>query len=266
MPFAVGLIGTPRLPLVIFAVSVMACSPSKEAPVDMRPVPVDWGTLANKTLVFAHQSVGTDILSGARELADRDRVALIVVESESTPEGPGIWHFKVGTNGDPKSKIDAFVQAIDSGAAKGADLAALKLCYLDFSAASNASEIAGAYIRAIEDLQARHPETNFIAITAPLTVTQAGPKAWAKRLLGRNPAQLLENERRAQFNTKLRKHFGPNRLFDLAGYESVGMRTVQDGDLTIGSLNPELTYDGGHLNERGKLWIASQFLKFVAET
>lgn len=230
---------------------------------DMRPVSVHWATISNKTFVFAHQSVGSDILLGIREISERVGVTVAIVESRSGPTGAGIWHFKVGRNGDPKSKIRDFVEAIDAGAANGADIASVKLCYLDFSPATNAIEVADAYIEAIEGLSVRHPSTRFVAITTPLTVIQSGPKALLKRLIGRSPAQLVENQKRAQFNARLRMHFGPSRLFDLAHYESSGSESSHVSDVRVDSLNPVLTYDGGHLNETGRLLIASQLLRFL---
>jgi hypothetical protein len=228
----------------------------------------EWQALEKKRVVFGHQSVGWNILSGIERLAARDRVNLDIHEQRTTPAIKGISHFPIGSNGDPISKIQDFATTIDAGAAQGADVALMKLCYADFNAGTDAKQIADAYIASLESLARRYPDTSFVAVTVPLTSVQTGPKAWVKRVIGKELAGHLDNVKRAEFNTLLRERYRPTgRLFDLARAEaeSAGKycRVEVDGQ-TVEVLCPELTTDGGHLNERGQDLVATAFLDFIS--
>ena len=251
-----------RLLLAITCASLsVACGSDKSRIEPMQTVSVDWSAIGGKKVVFGHQSVGANILDGVRDLSRAADVRYSIQESRLAPTAPGITHFKVGQNGDAMSKIQDFAAAVDGGAAAGADVAAMKLCYLDFSATTDAVQIADTYIRMINDLAARHPKTRFVAVTAPLMVTQTGPKAWIKKILGRPPAQLIENAKRREFNERLRQQFGQDgRLFDLARIES---SAFNPNGTAVESLAPAYTLDGGHLNKDGRELVAAQFLNYL---
>jgi lysophospholipase L1-like esterase len=207
-------------------------------------------------ILFAHQSVGFDILDGIRTIASADKLEINIQETRTPPAtGPGLFHFKVGHNEAPYEKIADFSRTVESGAVSGMDAAILKLCYIDFSADTDAPALARKYIDTLKAAQAANPGTAFIAVTAPLTVTQTGPKAWVKQLLGRAPAEAVENARRHAFNERLRAEIPAGRLFDIAKLESGSVPE---------SLDPRLTVDGGHLNDRGKSIVASAFIQFLA--
>jgi lysophospholipase L1-like esterase len=229
---------------------------------------IEWAQLAGQKIVFAHQSVGKNILQGAEQLARRDGIDLRVQERRGAPTEAGITHFNVGNNGDPLGKIRDFAAAMDSGAATDADVVVLKLCYIDFSADSAPGEIANAYISTLEQLDKRYPGTLFVPVTAPLTTVQTGPKAWIKQLLGKQPAQYAENAKRSEFNRLIRKHYGNGgRLFDLAHIEAGtgnSQTTVRIAGQEIETLDPSLTDDGGHLNTRGQILVATAFLNLIA--
>ncbi|MGZ4993712.1 MAG: hypothetical protein ACXV79_06070 [Methylobacter sp.] len=228
----------------------------------------EWQGLEKKRVVFGHQSVGWNILNGVERLAARDRVNLDIHEQRISPAMKGISHFSIGKNGDPLSKIDDFAAAIDAGAAQGAEVALMKLCYADFTADTNASQVANAYIASLESLAQRHPDISFAAVTVPLTTVQTGPKAWIKGFIGKQPTGYLDNVKRAEFNKLLRERYlSTGRLFDLARIEaeSAGKfcRAEAAGQM-VEVLCPELTTDGGHLNERGQEQVATAFLDFVS--
>src|SRR5262249_25600299 len=75
-------------------------------------------SLASRKILFGHQSVGTNILNGIRDMAATDaRLKLNIVKS-SHPEsisGPAIVEFNVGENGNPQSKINAFNTVLEGG-------------------------------------------------------------------------------------------------------------------------------------------------------
>ncbi|MGZ5054372.1 MAG: hypothetical protein ACXWAT_05430, partial [Methylobacter sp.] len=181
----------------------------------------EWQALEKTRVVFGHQSVGRNILSGIERLAARDGVNLDIHEQRTASATQGISHFAIGNNGDPLSKIKDFAAAIDAGAAQNADVAMMKLCYVDFNGATNARELANQYITSLDSLAQRHPETNFVAVTAPLMAVQTGPKAVIKRIIGKQPSGSVDNLRRAEFNALLRERYaGTGRLFDLAKAEA----------------------------------------------
>ncbi len=257
---------TPWKWIVLSLIVLSGCNPQEENMTTPQSA-IDWSRLSGKQIVFAHQSVGTNILSGVEQLARRDGITLPVHEQRGAPAGTGITHFNIGRNEDPLGKISDFSAAMDAGAARGADIALMKLCYIDFNTKTDARQVAEAYISSLDTLSQKYPDTRFVAVTAPLAAVQTGPKAWIKRLLGKQPAQYIENARRAEFNQLVRAHYKPgNRLFDLARVEADGggiHTVVQVAGRDVEALDPTLTDDGGHLNERGELLAAAEFLKVI---
>lgn len=254
--------------LATMTLAVLGCSGNEGHEVNSTTERTDWPAVSQKRVMFAHQSVGANILSGIRQIAARDRVQLTIQEWGGGDLSPGINHFKVGRNGDPQSKLAAFRSALDSTGDTPPDVALLKLCYVDFNENTNATQLALDYVATLDDLAARYPRTAFVAVTAPLASLQSGPKAWIKKALGIPPGQYIENKKRGEFNAILRNRFGStNRLFDLAEIESGGQSHSLAGsidDSVVQSLDPSLTYDGGHLNERGEQLTAAAFLGFLS--
>jgi len=230
-----------------------------------RVTAAEWDTLAARRVLFGHQSVGVNILNGVQALA-ADAGAPLAVKEERSPGGvPGIAHFKVGRNGDPLGKIADFAAAVEAGADRPADIALMKLCYVDISPETDVRQLAERYGGTLDRLAAQFPRTTFVAVTAPLTAVQSGLKARVKRLLGRAPDGVAANARRTEFNALLRARFGPQgRLFDLARCESATAGAERFQGRPVETLDPALTSDGGHLNELGARRVAAQFVKFLA--
>lgn len=259
--------------VVTFALSLMtmaACGKQggkQEIVMPASLTPAEIAAVANQRIVFAHQSVGNDILNGVQTLTQQQGQALPIVEASQAPEQwQGIAHFKVGENGKPEGKIEQFAATIGADAFAQADVAMLKLCYIDFNGgAVDPEKIATNYADTIERLQAQYPQTRFIAMTAPLTTIQTGPKAWVKKVLGKAPAGYEDNLRRQVFNQRIRERFSGDALFDVARLEaSSGAETFEYQSRQIEALNPSYTYDGGHLGEQGKAVIATEFVRFLA--
>ena len=229
---------------------------------------IDWASITQKRVLFAHQSVGSNVLSGVERLAKSNGAQIGIYDQRGGPLAAGITHFKVGKNGDPKSKILEFSEVLDTAGGLDADVALMKLCYIDFNADTDARQVAEAYSSNIDSLARKYPNTTFVAVTTPLTAVQTGPKAWAKRLMGRLPGQYAENAKRAEFNALIRDRYGAQgRVFDLARVESeaAGRRTVVTVDgRQVEALDPTLTYDGGHLNDRGQDVVATAFLSYLS--
>jgi hypothetical protein len=227
------------------------------------------------SIFFGHQSVGDNILSGVESILEKHpqqrlEVRKIETAAEAEPENSTIYHAYIGDNHNPTSKFEHFEKFIQSGIGGNIDIALMKLCYVDIGADTDAENIFGHYREMIEGLERSYPETTFAHMTVPLTAQAMGIKPLAKRILGRNVRGYEDNIVRERYNGLLREEYGEGRqLFDLAYFESVGI----DGNrlehtkkgIKYYSLAPEYTSDGGHLNERGRKYIAERFLKFLAE-
>jgi lysophospholipase L1-like esterase len=216
---------------------------------------------ARQRVLFAHQSVGANILDGVRKLADENNVKLTITESRSDQgKTPAIFQFMVGRNGDPLGKIKDFIST--SSSFPDIDVAMVKICYVDLNKNSDATAVAKTYADAIKTLQRAHPSTRFIAITSPLTAVPSGAKAWVKSLIRGSPPELADNEKRKEFNDYLRKEFDKDHLFDLAALEAE--KAVADDGKEIEVMRPSLTDDGGHLNATGQRLIGTAFIKLLA--
>jgi len=215
--------------------------------------------LTQRSVFFGHQSVGMNVLDGLLRLEAARGTALRVVDAPlgaAIPAGT-IGHAWIGENHRPETKLEAFARALDALPAPGVDIALLKLCYVDFTADTDAASLLGRYRQALERLSRRHPRTIFVHVTAPLSTVQGGARGLVKRLLGRAPYGLVENVRREEYNSLLRQAFGGKApLFDLAAVESTRpdgtTETVTWNGHTVPSLAPDYTDDGGHLNAAGQ--------------
>jgi len=225
-----------------------------------------WGAVVNKRIVFGHQSVGDNVFSGVHSLAHQAGVKVKVSESRTALKEPGVMHFKIGRNEDPQSKLNDFVRTMASGAGEGADVAFMKLCYIDFNRATDAKRLALDYCSNLESLSRQFPKTTFIAVTAPLTTVQSGPKAWMKRMMGRRIPDFEENSRRQEFNVIVRNGYRPQgRLFDLAEIEAQGSPDYRYEGKPLEVLNPMFTSDGGHLNALGEQRVAARLIMLIAD-
>ena len=226
----------------------------------------DWRLVSTLRIVFAHQSVGDNILSGVRILSKDHPDALVVERSSAPLPRPGIHHFLIGTNGDASGKIEAFVQVMRGDLGQTADVAILKLCFSDFTEDTDGRRLADQYIEALKNLERELPRTYFVPVTVPLTTVQRGPKAWIKKLIGRDPAGYAENARRGEFNERLRQnHDLKAALFDLASIESErGKSGIDYHGRRVETLNPSWTDDGGHLNGAGQVIVAKAFVENIA--
>jgi hypothetical protein len=239
------------------------------APLFQPPTPEQWQRVAQMRVVFGHQSVGNNILEGIRQAAAAQHVPLVVTESRAPLAGAGIQHFKVGHNEQPEGKLTDFRSVLADSFADGAprpDVALLKLCYIDFGQSVDPKQLAQHYIATVDELAREHPETVFVPMTSPLTTVQTGPKAWLKKVLGKDPGGYAANARRQVFNETLRTRYQADQLlFDIAALESGrGQSHVENSGARIEVLNPLLTYDDGHLNNEGQQLVGSALITHLA--
>lgn len=222
-------------------------------------------------LLFGHQSVGADLLRGVKEIRDEQGRGPAVVgheEIDRAPPGNVIVDATVGVNKDPASKMESCLKILEGGIASHVDAVMLKFCYIDVNARPTAEDLWHRYVEFAEHVRARFPSLALKHCTIPLRRLPAGPYALARRLLGHRHPESERNRAREWFNERLRERFAAaGSLFDLATLESThadGSRCVQGrgAERTFG-LAPELTHDGGHLNEFGRRRLAARFIEFL---
>ena len=231
----------------------------------------DRSRLASLRVAFGHQSVGYDILAGLEDIArTTPALKLNIIESASLSANPGITHFRAGKNEFPLTKIDDFVRIIDGAGGATPDVALVKFCYIDANPATDVPGVFARYREALAGLRARHPRTAFLHVTMPLRTIQTGWKVGVKNLIGRPIGGYADNAKRHEYNELVRaEYLGREPVFDLAAIESTRadgsrMSFTLDGQPAF-ALAPEYTYDGGHLNEPGRRYVAEQFLLAMAE-
>lgn len=214
----------------------------------------DLETLKGRKIFFGHHSVGRDILDGVSELAVEAGVDVKI------GEGP------VGQNQKPLEKIKDFE---GEALARDAELALMKLCYVDFRPDTNVDALIGAYKESVARIRAARPELRILHVTAPLHARQVDTKSKINRLLGRLVWEDDANLRRLEFAEKLKAAFPRDAFFDVAAVESTrpdGSREIHlAGGRQVPMLWPGYTHDGGHLNDAGKRVAAKAFVHALAE-
>ena len=253
---------------VLLATALLAgCNSRPDTTIEYsKPTPAEWSRFKQLHIAFGHQSVGANLIEGVRKLAQEQNVDLPIADSALTEHEVVIRQFSIGANGNPASKLDAFRAALQKGAGAYANVAQMKFCFIDFPSTIDPKTLAATYIEQTSALAAQYPNTIFVATTAPLTTIQTGPKAWIKRLLGKQPAGYADNVRRHEFNQILRSHYGASQnLFDLAAIESLhGASSFIIDDKTVEALAPSISSDGGHLNDLGQRLVAAAWIHHLS--
>jgi hypothetical protein len=139
---------------------------------------------------------------------------------------------------------------------------------------SNPQGIFDSYWKAIEDLKVRYPDTEFLHVTVPIRSAPKGVKRYLKqsiKLLIGKQGVLDDNMKRQHYNTLLNDAYSKTEpLFDIALAESVspgGYRCYAvKGEEKVDFMVSQYTYDGGHLNEKGRKRVAEQLLIIIAQT
>jgi len=231
----------------------------------------NWDILAGKKIYFGHQSVGLNIINGISEIMrDLPNIKLNLQETNQ-PESfnqPIFAHSQVGKNLNPISKCDDFKRVMENGVGDKADLAFFKFCYVDINKDTDVDSVFRYYVQTISYLKEKYPKVIFIHFTVPLTVVPNDSIPKIIKLFKTNSQVELNNVRRNDFNKLLKEKFDKEGLvFDLARYESTDINGNEKFFEIQGnkypSLLPEYSYDGGHLNEVGKVIITKYFLTFL---
>jgi hypothetical protein len=260
----------PLLAFIPMLFMVLACQEDsmRDGKVNVSETRLATKRLAHVSILFGHQSVGDNILAGVGEFAVSSAGSGEIVRTlplSGHVEGPGLFSFYVGKNGDPVGKIRDF----ESRSFKDVDIGLMKLCYVDFELGTDVSSVFREYRDTIERLQSMYPDTLFIHVTVPVVSRETGIKALAKKVLGRALQGDEENLQRQRYNEMLRAEYGKqDTLFDLALLEATDPRgRILEHSLhgeRFLSMYPVYTSDGGHLNQVGRRRVASAFIEFLA--
>jgi hypothetical protein len=268
---------------LIFAVTVLFIGGCSKTPNDMTEFYRMYGSdsadvgdylseVSKMNVFFGHQSVGNNILAGIAQWEEKEGVSLNIIETKDfSAIGNGTFvQFRVGSNGNPQSKVDEFVSLAGGISQETPSIAFFKFCYVDVVESSDVDQIFDYFKGKMVDLKKQQPNTRFILFTVPLTTVQTGWKATAKKVLSIEPAGVLDNVRRSEFNERILSELsGDFPVFDLSAIES----TLPDGTTSTFSregteypcLAEVYASDMGHLNEFGSEIAAYNLLAFLAE-
>jgi hypothetical protein len=248
--------------------SAMSAATASSAPATSE----DLALVARSRVFFGHQSVGMNILDAVPAVyAAHGLPAPPVFRGRAAPTDLGsgfVLQDYIGQNEDPTGKIRDFEAAMRSGTARQVQVAAMKLCYVDFRADTDVETLFATYRTTMEALERDFPGVVFVKITVPLT-TERGLVDRIKGVVrGTDRFGPAENVRREEFNALLRQEYTGHHLFDLAELES----TAPDGHRVGGdvdgdhyfSLYPGYAADAGHLNAAGARRIAAAWLHTLA--
>jgi hypothetical protein len=210
-------------------------------------------------IFFGHQSVGYNIVEGIGILNNESNDNNILVKETRIPSDieTGVFaHCLIGKNEYPKLKIDDFASLIRNGIGDSADIAFMKLCYVDFNKNTDITELFNYYREAMAGLQSEYPRLKIFHCTVPLNVKPSGLKGMAKKFL-----KMDRNIYINSYNNLLGDYYPDSSLFDIAALESF----MPDGSINtyksdIKALANEYSSDGGHLNREGSVMIASKLL------
>lgn len=218
-------------------------------------------------IMFGHQSVGLNIVEGLEMLAtnDQERYSLTILNNPAELNQPALYRWINGENYFPEGKIDSFVTKMESKDAHGriwaevASIAYFKFCYIDFNSLEiDINSIYERYIASMESLMTAYSNCMFVHVTVPLTAI-----VWS--------SDKERNVNRHKYNEMIRAYVDSTGglLFDLADLEAhdenenyqffeykgetYPMMWYDEND----PYNNGYSYDGGHLNDKGKLHMAS---------
>lgn len=259
---------------VIALASFSGCNEKRQngdQKMDKQAIVDEVNALKGKRIFFGHQSIGENILEGLDHILKTEGIQglnVVNVEKTAPPSGPLLAESRVGRNGDPKGKCDAFSARVMEFAGGVPDIALVKFCYVDFKPGTDVEALFAYYRTMVDSLRARAPRVTLVHVTVPLTIRTPGWKKLLKRILGKEESSDTVNALRCEYNDLLRRQYAAEPVFDLAAVES----THPDGSRqeftykgrTVYSLRPDLSSDGVHLNEAGGRAAAAEFLRVLA--
>ena len=227
--------------------------------------------LTQARVYFGHQSVGSNILEGLKEvLQDMNgpQLSFVTLKDSVPPRGPWFFDEYIGQNSLPLTKCDAFAGRVRR-LSDSLDIAVMKFCYVDVTEHTNVDELFAYYAKTIQGLKKASPRVTFVHSTVPLTQRGEGWKRIVRKIIGRGEAEDCDNLKRAEFNRLIVQTYKDEPIFDLAAIESTypdGTRNAFEIDGKTGySMVAEYTNDGGHLTPLGRQLAAREMLRTLVQ-
>jgi hypothetical protein len=232
----------------------------------------DLAKVSRTKVFFGHQSVGMNVLDGVPGVYAAHGMAAPAIEQGGTRPGTDagfVDHAFIGENEKPVLKIQDFDAKMRSGIGQQADVAVMKLCYIDIMTSTDVGALFATYRDTIAALERDFPKVTFVHVTVPLMTEQGQLSKLKSRLTGSSRYGPAENAARERLNALIRREYAGGHLFDLAAIES----TAPDGSRAIGTYQGQQydrLYDGyasdsGHLNGEGARVAATGWLKAIAQ-
>jgi hypothetical protein len=195
------------------------------ATVDASAIPLVYlGAARSLDVLFGHQSVGLDIMTGLGTLAGQNATRYgITMAGNGLPYPPyadppaswfsandGIGGREIGTNGDPGSKTRAFDGLVRGAYGPMIDVALMKFCFTETYAENRGQPIWDLYRTAMQQLILDFPNVKFVWTTMPLA------------FIGNQPDPNDYGLPAYEFNDLVRAHVAANGgyLLDIADIES----------------------------------------------
>jgi hypothetical protein len=230
-----------------------------------------WPAIAERTVYFAHQSVGSGIVAAVKRLVVEHDLALRIVQTRepASVTGPAFVHFLAGQNRDFASKNAALLRLLESRTRAQRPIVLLKYCYMDINSAGEAAAMFAAYRDTVETIQFEHPDVVVVHMTVPLTTVESAFRSGARQLFGR-PTRREAAIARHRYNELVRAEFsGTEPVFDLATIESAkpegGVAGFTAGGVMIETLAPHNTHDGLHLTPQCERTAATALLDVLSD-
>lgn len=231
--------------------------------------------LSSLKIFFGHQSVGANILDGVNDIKNEVpgfKMSIVPVTDKTDWGVPIFGHANVGQNKNPEKKCDDFSALMKHGVGANADIAFMKFCYIDFDENTDVIALFRKYETTIDAISVSYPRLRLIHLTVPVRQYPDTVKLKIFRAIGKVIPDDVRNAKRNEFNRMLiAQYSSQNSVFDLAAYEAgalphSGQRGCgfEYGGQWCYTLCPEFTDDGGHLNKRGRVYVAEQLLLFIA--
>jgi len=230
-----------------------------------------WSVIAQRTVYFGHQSVGSDVCAGIQELARDYAVPINLVETRE-PErvaAPAFVSFLAGRHRDYASKNAAMLRLLESATRARNPVVLLKYCYGDIGTSHDYTKLFNAYRDTVDTIQFEHPDVALVHTTIPLTTVESGFKARTMEYLGRDTGR-EQAIARQHYNELVRAEFGGvEPIFDIARVQSMSADGTVSGFMSDGTrietLAADNTSDGTRLNSTSRR-VAAEVLLDVLST
>lgn len=255
----------------LFIVAVAGCSDdmadNKVAAIDSLDN-VNWEKINSVSLFFGHKSVGSNLVDGLMMVKEKyPQFSLPVYDlGQEYNGGPGLYQKMIGENRDTDSKMNDFF-AHQANFSTDNSVVGMKFCYIDITRDTDVNALFEEYRKRIAEFQRQNPGKRVIHFTAPLTSDATDIKSTIKRWLGKRVRGHGDNLQKRHYNELLLKEYGEDAVFDIARFQSTLYGNARVAGRINGqayyAMSPAYTNDGGHLNDYGKEYIATEFVKFL---